>query len=67
MSLVLQGGHVGLGPGLVNKDQALRTDLALILLPLRAPAGDVGTVTFAGDEAFLKLRFSVWTNSHTDK
>jgi hypothetical protein len=48
-----QGGHVGLGPGLVDEDQALRIDLALILLPLRAPAGDVRTVAFAGDDAFF--------------
>src|ERR1700681_206054 len=36
-----QGGHVGLGPGLVDEDQTLRIDLTLILLPLRAPAGDI--------------------------
>jgi hypothetical protein len=48
-----QGGHVGLGPGLVDEDQALRIDLALVLLPLRAPAGDVRTVAFAGDDAFF--------------
>src|ERR1700704_5240303 len=48
-----QGGHVGLGPGLVDEDQALRIDLALILLPSRAPAGDVRTVAFAGDDAFF--------------
>ena len=49
-----QGGHVGLGPGLVDEDQAFRIDLALILLPLRASAGDVRTVTFAGDDAFFE-------------
>jgi hypothetical protein len=48
-----QGGHVGLGPGLVDEDQALRIDLALILLPLRASAGDVRTFAFAGDDAFF--------------
>ena len=48
-----QGGHVGLGPGLVDEDQALRIDLALILLPLRAPARDVRTVAFAGDHGFF--------------
>jgi hypothetical protein len=48
-----QGSHVGLGPGLVDEDQALRIDLALILLPLRAPAGDVRAVAFAGDDAFF--------------
>src|SRR6202140_5964204 len=48
-----QGCHVGLGPGLVDEDQALRLDLALILLPLRAPAGDVRTAAFAGGGAFF--------------
>src|SRR5258708_22354576 len=48
-----QGGHVGLGPGLIDEDQTLRINLALILLPLRAPAGDVRTDAFAGDYAFF--------------
>src|SRR5207253_10300266 len=42
------------GPGLVDKHQAPRFDLALILRPLRAPAGDVRTVAFAGDDAFFE-------------
>ena len=51
-----QRRHVGLGPGLVDEDQALRLDPALILRPLRAPAGDVGTVAFAGDDAFFEAQ-----------
>ena len=48
-----QGGRVGFGPGFVDEDQAPRINPALILMPLRAPAGDVRTVAFAGDEAFF--------------
>ena len=48
-----QRRHVGLGPGLVDEDQALRLDPALILCPLRPPVGDVGTIAFAGDHAFF--------------
>ena len=56
----LEIGQLGFGPHLrplqhtlVDKDQTLRIDLALILCPLRAPAGDVRTVAFAGDDAFF--------------
>ena len=48
-----QRRHVGLGPGLVDEDQALRLDPALILCPLRPPVGDVGTIAFDGDHAFF--------------
>ena len=34
--------------------QALRMDLALILLPLRTPAGDVRSVAFAGEHGFFE-------------
>ena len=45
--------HVGLGPCLVNEDQALWIDPALIFRPLLAPSRDVGTVPFAGDQGFF--------------
>jgi hypothetical protein len=45
--------HVGLGPGLVNEDQARRIKPALILLPLDPPSGDVGAILFAGVQAFF--------------
>ena len=48
-----QRRHVGLGPGLVDEDQALRLDPALILGPLRPPTGDVGTIALAGRDAFF--------------
>ena len=42
--------HVGLGPGLVDEDQAGRIDPVLILRPLRPPSRDVGTIPLAGDQ-----------------
>jgi hypothetical protein len=45
--------HVGLGPGLVDEDQAGRIKPSLILLPLRAPPGDVGPILLAGVQAFF--------------
>ena len=45
--------HVGLGPGLVDEDQAGRIDPTLILPPLRAPPGDVGPILLAGVQAFF--------------
>jgi hypothetical protein len=46
-------GHIGLGPGLVDEDQAVRIKTPLILLPLGAPAGDVGAVLLGGEQAFF--------------
>src|SRR5215204_6140537 len=63
-----QRRHVGLGPGLVDEDQTLRRNPALILAPLRPPPRDVRTIAFAGDDAFfLKLSFSAWTKFQTDR
>jgi hypothetical protein len=45
--------HVGLGPGLVDEDQALRVNPVLIFCPLRPLAGDIGTVAFTGDDGFF--------------
>lgn len=45
--------HGGLGPGLIDENQALRGDPPLILCPLRPPAGDVGTILFAGGHGFF--------------
>jgi hypothetical protein len=45
--------QVGLGPGLVDEDQAGRVKPALILLPLRAPPGDVGPLLLAGVQGFF--------------
>jgi hypothetical protein len=46
-------GHVGLGPGLVDEDQAFGVEPALMFLPALAPAGDVGAVLFAGVQALF--------------
>ncbi len=48
-----QGRHVGLGPGLVDKDQAGRIRPALELLPLLAPPGHLGPQLFGGKNAFF--------------
>ena len=45
-----QGRHVGLGPGLVDEDQARRVDTRLKFQPLRPTPGDVGAVLLAGDQ-----------------
>ena len=46
-------GHIGLGPGFVDKHQAFGVKPALVFLPLGPPAGDVGAILFAGGEAFF--------------
>ena len=48
-----QRGHVGLGPGLIDEDQALGRDLILMRLPLAPPAGDVRASTLAGHRRFF--------------
>jgi len=48
-----QWSHVGLGPGLVDEDQALRRDAILILCPLRPPPRHVGAIAFASHHAFF--------------
>ncbi len=45
--------HVGLGPGLVDKDQAPGIDLSLIALPAPAPPRHVRPVLLAGQHAFF--------------
>jgi len=48
-----QRRHVGLGPGLVDEDQALGSDAVLILDPLPPSASNVRPVALAGDDAFF--------------
>jgi hypothetical protein len=45
--------HVGLGPGLVDEDQARRIDAALTGAPARAMAAYVRARLLAGDEGLL--------------
>ena len=47
------GGHVGLGPGLVDEDQAVRGDLVLVAPPALAPARHVGPILLGGAQAFF--------------
>jgi len=46
-------GHIGLGPGLVDEDQSRWIKLALMTLPSITPSCDVGTILFAGVQAFF--------------
>ena|ERR1700675_2711513 len=45
--------HIGLRPCLIDEDQTLGLDPALIFSPLLTPSRDVGTVLFAGDQCFF--------------
>jgi hypothetical protein len=46
-------GHVGLGPGLVDEDEARGIKPVLVLAPLHPSPGDGGTILLAGEQAFL--------------
>jgi hypothetical protein len=46
-------GHVGLGPGLVDEDQACRIDAALMAAPALALGGDVRPMLLGGVQAFF--------------
>ena len=46
-------GHVGLGPGLVDKHQAPGVKPALMRLPPGSAAGDVGAILLAGVQNFF--------------
>ena len=48
-----QRRHVGLGPGLVDEDEARRIKPALIFLPLLASPGDLWPELFGGQHAFF--------------
>src|SRR5712691_6226102 len=45
-----QRRHIGLGPGLVDEDEAGRVDPILVRCPLLASPRHVGTVALAGDQ-----------------
>lgn len=48
-----QGSHVGLGPGLVDEDEASGIKPVLELLPLLAPPGDLRAQLLGGQNAFF--------------
>jgi hypothetical protein len=45
--------HIGLGPGLVDEDQAGWIKFALLPFPASPPLGDVGPILLAGVQAFF--------------
>jgi hypothetical protein len=45
--------HVGAGAGLVDEDEAVRIKLLLTVSPVSACDRDVGTILFAGVNAFF--------------
>jgi hypothetical protein len=46
-------GHVGLGPGLIDEDQAGRVDAVLMAAPPLALGGDVRPMLLGGVQAFF--------------
>jgi len=46
-------GHIGLGPSLIDKDQALRINASLITPPTGAFASDVGSLLLGGVQGFF--------------
>jgi hypothetical protein len=61
-------GHIGLGPGLIDEDEAGGIKLALVLFPLRPPSCDVVAILFAGVQAFFEADAFVlntkWCNAN---
>lgn len=52
----MEGRHVGLGPGLVDEDQAPRIERLALAQPGRAPGLDVGAVELGrGQRLFLRV------------
>jgi hypothetical protein len=45
--------HVGLGPGLVDEDEAGRVDASLVALPPMAPPRHVRPILLAGEDGFF--------------
>jgi hypothetical protein len=61
-----QRRHVGLGPGLVDEDQAGWVDARSVFQPLRPAADDIRPALLAGNQRlFLKLNPAACTKSHT--
>jgi hypothetical protein len=48
-----QSGHVGLGAGLVQKDQSICQELFLLLFPEASFLNDIRTILFAGPQRFF--------------
>ena len=48
-----QPGHIGFGPGLIQKNQPFRRQLALVGFPKPALAGDVRTILLGRKQRFF--------------
>ena len=57
--------HVGLGPGLVDEDQALSIDLVLMAPPALTTARNVQPILLAGVQAFFELMPTCSRTCHT--
>ena len=49
----IEAGHLGVDPGLVEEDEALRVDERLCRLPQRPPRGDVGAILLGCAQGFF--------------
>ena len=49
--------HVGLGPGLIDEDQARRIKPSLVLLPVGAAPRDLWSILLAREQAFFKRKY----------
>ena len=49
----VRAGHIGLGPSLVDEDQALGINASLVAPPTGALAGDVGPRLLGGAQGFF--------------
>jgi hypothetical protein len=48
-----RAGHVGFGPGFINKDKARWVNPGLVFFPAKAAPGDVGAVLLGGEQGFF--------------
>ena len=48
-----RAGHVGLGPGLINKNKAGWINPGLVFFPAQAAPGDVGAILLGGEQGFF--------------
>jgi hypothetical protein len=52
-SPAVEGRHVGLDPGFIDKDQAARVEVGLEGPPALSPAGNIGTGLLKGEQCFF--------------
>src|SRR5258708_25753075 len=50
----VRAGHVGLGPGFIDKDEAVGLNASLIASPTGALASEVGPLLLGGAQGFFK-------------